>query len=102
MRLWNSGQRKRGRGWTDKNSSDGLVQYHKLTPKLAVVILTQQGHIEVLSHLCWLSILTVKGMVFSNIHKFSITYIGYKRISVYGKNLNGLMKSLGVKFNCVQ
>ena len=29
-----------------------------------------------------------------------IFYIGYKRISVYGKNLASLIKSLGAKFHC--
>jgi len=27
-------------------------------------------------------------------------YIGYKRISVYGKNWVGPLRSLGTKFNC--
>ena len=31
---------------------------------------------------------------------FSYSYIGYKGISVYGKNLSGPMKSLRAKFNC--
>ena len=31
---------------------------------------------------------------------YSYSYIGYKRISVFGKNLSGPMKSLRAKFNC--
>ena len=32
---------------------------------------------------------------------FSYSYIGYRRTSVYGKNLSGPMKSLRAKFNCI-
>ena len=33
---------------------------------------------------------------------FSYSYISYKGISVHGKNLSGLIKSLREKFNCIE